>query len=87
MYVSAQTNEPQPNAAWAVNVDWTDATGLSGNVGAGIPLDGGSFFGSIFPNMFRPKVGNPVTITILESDPPPQDASYDIELNIEKLTH
>ncbi|MBZ5571483.1 MAG: hypothetical protein LAO09_06350 [Acidobacteriia bacterium] len=88
MYLSASANEAQ-NGQFYITVDWTDQTGLPGTNGGATDLSHGSETLSwIAPETFSPKIGTPVTFTVVLSDnPPPQDASYSVAVIIEKLTH
>lgn len=86
LYMSATSTEQQ-NAAWTIILDWTDETGLGGYLSTGAPLNTGRGFGMVGPSIFSPQVGKPVRVYILNSDPPPQNATYNFVMTIEQLTH
>lgn len=85
LYMSVSSNLQQ-NAGWLIQVAWIDQTGLQGFATLFPTLGGGSIFTEADPYIFSPQIGTPVTLALLPSDPPPQNATYDAAFTIEKLT-
>lgn len=84
-YLSTFTQIPQQNS-WSISVRWTDQTGFFGVIGGPLDLSAGGEWNQ-FSSIFRPRVGTAVTYQVSLSDPPPHDATYDVAVVIEKLTH
>src|ERR1051326_8250694 len=85
LYDSAST-EVQQQTFWTIIVDWTDKTGQDGNFGNQLYVVPGGLWNQ-YSSICQPKVGTAVTFYVLPSDPPPQDATYDVAVVIEQLTH
>jgi hypothetical protein len=85
MYVSASTDIRQLTG-WDMFVYWNDQTGLPAQFLLGADLTGGSTY-QADSTLFSPQIGKPVAVYVQTGNPPPQDASYDFAVVIEKLTH
>ncbi len=85
LYDSAST-VVQQQTVWSIVVDWTDKTGQDGNVGGQLIVQPGGMWNQ-YSSLCQPKVGTAVTFAVFASDPPPQDATYDVAVVIEELTH
>ena len=86
LYISAFTNVHQ-DSGWNSSVAWTDRTGLIGTILTTTDLHNGNSYSAVGPQIFSPQPGTPILFFVQAATPPPHDATYDIELNIEKLTH
>jgi hypothetical protein len=85
-YMAVLSNTAQ-NAAWFGEVVWTDRTGAESNAGMAPGLYYGSSSQTIPAQIICPQPGTQISLYILPSNPPPQDATYDIVLTLEKLTN
>lgn len=86
VYLAAFTNMNQASG-WSAAVSWTDRTGLAGTIITSTDLGDGNSYSVVGPQSFSPKAGAPVQLFVEPQSPPPQNSTYDIELNIEELTH
>lgn len=85
-YMSGTTQVSQMTD-WIAFIRWTDETGQNTSGGVSVFFNTlNSVFTTDF-EIFRPKTGSGVTVEVDASDPPPQDATYDLAVIIEELTH
>lgn len=83
-YMSA-TSTVKQNTGWNALFEWTDQTGLSTAIGLSVTLTDGTQFQSYPPFVFTVKGGTQVVGSVSATDPPPQNAPYDLVYTIEKL--
>ena len=84
-YMSVESNMEQ-DAGWSWVVYWTDKTGRPGVTGLTPLLISGSNYLTLSSFSFCAKAGDPVSFRTDPTFPVPQDATYNLEFTIEKLT-
>ena len=87
--VMAAHSQVKQGGGFEMVIRWTNRNSNSDQVGMSFcfsescGLDDQSINGRVF----SAKPQTPVVLSLIVSDPPPQDATYDLAFTIEKLTH
>lgn len=79
------TTAIQQDGGFFTFVLWTDQSGQPGGY-IGCQATGDGRYTGAYINVFSPKPTLPVTLQIFLTDPPPQSATYNFAMTIEKLT-
>lgn len=83
-YMAGFSHQAQPSG-WNARFMWQDVAGTAEGFTIGGSLGTHIFSGWINPVMFSPRSGTPFTYFVGATDPPPENAFYDLACTVEQL--
>lgn len=84
-----QSTQLPQGAGWNVTFSWVDGgSDIVDYRVTGVELNNGrNDHATIDPFLFRPEAATAIQFQLIPTDPPPHDATYDLAITIEQLTH